>query len=278
MKTDKTLDSIVEKMERQIQAFEQWRDKRCKELLKKVKENSQSCDVHSHILEPDLDRSAELSYERADDQYTLIYKPCPICVQVDEKRREVEYWNKKGVPNKVAGATVKGFLRSSKDDDAQKSKKMKAYKEAIIGWVSEPKPPTFLFLSGKPGTGKSHMAAALFKHRHREGKSVIWIRWSDLVRQHRAGYDNPKLSGVILNKVRAVDFLVVDEAIPCKGGDEYEIWMEIIEKRHDLELPTVITSNNTEESFYEHCLSHGGAEDRFKTDSLILLCDWRSYR
>lgn len=270
------IDSVMAEIERQARAFESWCKENTLTAINKAAENPQRCEVHQVPLILNLERTLESSFKRADEGvFDLEFNQCPTCIKETEQRHENVKWESKGIPRRLVRATVKGFLIKTSDGHEQDRRD---YKKAIQDWVQDPGRPTFLVILGTPGVGKSHMAAALFKHWARSANGCAWVRWSDLVRQHRKGYDDAKLSGKALTLAMETDFVVIDDVIPCKGADEYEIWTEIIDARHDRRRPTIITSNESEESFLENCISHKGAIDRIRADSEILVIKYPSYR
>ncbi|WP_044722174.1 ATP-binding protein [Escherichia coli] len=68
----------------------------------------------------------------------------------------------------------------------------------------------FVF-SGKPGTGKNHLAAAIGNRLMAKGRSVIIVTVSDVMRVLHDGYDNGQSGEKFLQELCGVDLLVLDE-------------------------------------------------------------------
>ncbi|MEB0968293.1 ATP-binding protein [Citrobacter braakii] len=65
--------------------------------------------------------------------------------------------------------------------------------------------------SGKPGTGKNHLAAAIGNHLLRAGKTVIVVTVADVMSALHASYDDRKSGEKFLRELCEVDLLVLDE-------------------------------------------------------------------
>ncbi|MFM2553889.1 ATP-binding protein [Escherichia coli] len=68
----------------------------------------------------------------------------------------------------------------------------------------------FVF-SGRPGTGKNHLAAAIGNRLMEKGRSVIIITVSDVMSVLHDSYDNGKSGEKFLQELCGVDLLVLDE-------------------------------------------------------------------
>ena len=106
-------------------------------------------------------------------------------------------------------------------------------------------PAGWLFLTGRYGTGKTHLAAAIANEAITRGISCIFQPVPDLLDQLRMGYGNTTDSYEDrFERVRSIPLLILDDL----GAQSSTPWAEeklyqIINHRYTNKLPTVITSN-----------------------------------
>jgi DNA replication protein DnaC len=112
----------------------------------------------------------------------------------------------------------------------------RGYAENPMGW---------LVFAGAPGTGKTHLAAAIAHERRAQGDAVIMTTTTELIDYLRAAFGNS--STVKFSKrfqeLRNIPLLVLDNLVI---GDDTSAWVrerlhEILIYRFDQALPTVIT-------------------------------------
>ncbi|QKJ85038.1 DNA replication protein DnaC [Paramixta manurensis] len=138
---------------------------------------------------------------------------------------------------------------------------------------------SFVF-SGKPGTGKNHLAAAIGNHLILRGKSVLIVTVADLMSSMKGTFSGGggTTEESLLNDLSTVDLLVIDE-IGMQSESRYEkvIINQIVDRRSSSKRPTGMLSN----------LNHAGMNallgervmDRMRLgNSLWVTFDWESYR
>lgn len=124
------------------------------------------------------------------------------------------------------------------------------YAESLEGW---------LILGGPCGTGKTHLAAAIATYVLGKGeKTVTFAVVPDLLDHLRATFDPRR--GIDFddrfNKIRDVYLLVLDDL----GTENTTPWAreklyQIINQRYNLQMPTVITTNQPDTAIDERILS-----------------------
>jgi len=216
-------------------------------------------------------------------------EPCPKCSELraaEYKRQETarleesrrwkikEYRDMCGVPPRFTAKTLDNLQFKT---PAQKNilKGIKNYLQALIKSTS-----ASLILCGKPGTAKTHIGCALVMGVVNACKSAQIVTTANLMRQVKATYsrDSEETEEMVFAEYGGLDLLVIDE-VGVQFGTETEklIFYEIIDRRYNNMLPTVLISNLTAD---ELCTFIGErAFDRFKEDGgAILAFDWESYR
>jgi DNA replication protein DnaC len=107
-------------------------------------------------------------------------------------------------------------------------------------------PRRWLMLNGSPGTGKTHLAAAIANERRAAGGTAYFITAPDLLDYLRSAYapDSKVSYDKVFEAVRAAPLLVLDDL----GAHSSTPWAEeklfqILNYRYNAALPTVITTN-----------------------------------
>lgn len=86
--------------------------------------------------------------------------------------------------------------------------------------------------SGKPGTGKNHLAAAIGNHLLRAGKTVIVVTVADVMSALHASYDDRKSGEKFLWELCEVDLLVLDEiGVQRETKNEQVVLHQIVDRR-----------------------------------------------
>lgn len=89
----------------------------------------------------------------------------------------------------------------------------------------------FVF-SGKPGTGKNHLAAAIGNRLMNAGRSVIVITVADVMSALHAGYDDGNSGEKFLKELCGVDLLILDEVgVQRETRNEQVILHQIVDRR-----------------------------------------------
>ncbi|HCQ8906479.1 TPA: ATP-binding protein [Escherichia coli] len=89
----------------------------------------------------------------------------------------------------------------------------------------------FVF-SGKPGTGKNHLAAAMGNRLMSKGRSVIIVTVSDVMSVLHESYDNGKSGEKFLQELCGVDLLVLDEiGMQRDTKNEQVVLNQIVDRR-----------------------------------------------
>ncbi|MDF8767123.1 ATP-binding protein [Escherichia coli] len=89
----------------------------------------------------------------------------------------------------------------------------------------------FVF-SGKPGTGKNHLAAAIGNRLLKDGQTVIVVTVADVMSALHASYDDGQSGEKFLRELCEVDLLVLDEiGIQRETKNEQVVLHQIVDRR-----------------------------------------------
>lgn len=160
-----------------------------------------------------------------------------------------------------------------------------------------PPPTTSLWLLGVPGTGKSHLGAAMVNHiitgsavsaRMHSGQDIIrmlratWNRdksapmpgWEDENGYHEA---RSRTEDELIHDIAHCKLLVLDEIGVGHGSNAEHVQLfEVLDLRYKLEKPTVLLSNLAPTAL--KAALGDRVYDRLREGATVKACDWKSYR
>lgn len=214
---------------------------------------------------------------------------CPECEKNDARNREEEArqsglqsrqaWFEKaigraGIEARFQGKGFADFQAGTKDQ-AKALAVARRYLETLADRLAG---GDSLVFCGGPGTGKSHLTAAIIVGAIRAGRTAAYLSVYDLILAARATYAN---SGVTLQKVLdaliEVDLLAIDE-VGAKVGNE-DIWLlsALIDGRYRRQRPTIIVTNLTPEQL-EGYLGVRIMDRLREGKGVVLAFTWESHR
>lgn len=139
---------------------------------------------------------------------------------------------------------------------------------------------TGVVLFGTSGTGKDHLAAAIGRAAILAGYSVTWANGVDFFADLRDAMKHDQPEGNVIASLANPALLILSDPLPPKGTTtEYQgaSLFRVIDKRYNNCRPTIVTINCANRNEAEERL---GPQiiDRLSHDSLVIHCDWPSYR
>ncbi|GEC88616.1 MULTISPECIES: ATP-binding protein [Brevibacillus] len=169
-------------------------------------------------------------------------KECKCLIQENEQRRLDKLFKIARIPAKYLDKRLENYEAAPGSEQHTAWRMAKRYVERFQELRSEEKNGLFMF--GNPGTGKSHLSYAILQEMMRQGVAGICATVPDLMESLRPGGDESQDTKKMLEALKTMDLLILDDLGACKSTP----WVTervyiILNARASNNLPTIITSN-----------------------------------
>lgn len=119
-------------------------------------------------------------------------------------------------------------------------------KELAMKYSSEPN-RMWLFVSGQPGSGKTHICTAVCNHLIQNGNQVSYKIWGDLFRELDANVYHYEVRQRIIEDIRNAEILYIDDFL--KNYKAYSkmaaIAFDVINERYNVRKPLILSTEYT---------------------------------
>ena len=219
---------------------------------------------------------------------TPIFEGCPKCAEEDEERRreertrvaesleaaererKIQALENMGIRKRFYATTFDTFIPSSAAE--------KRVLDACRGYAGRKKDVAKtgenLFLVGRPGTGKNHLAVSIIREWSGERKI---LKLAEMVRDIRQAYANHTNEQTDIERYARLDLLALNEVGVQFGTDaERNLLFEVLDLRYENMLPTILVSNLNVAGIKDYV--GGRVIDRLMECAQVVEFTWDSYR
>lgn len=218
-----------------------------------------------------------------------VVSECPKCKEIRElaereksqaeeterKRRHYEkFLNLSNIPGRFKDRTFETF-QVAYENQKRALAVCKRYADNFDESYSKGKS---LILSGKPGTGKSHLAVSVIQAIYPKYQGQ-YLTLMDLIRIVRNTWNrnSEKTEIQVLRELVGIDLLVIDEIGVQYGTDgEQNIIFDVLDGRYREQMPTILLTNQDKEGVSK-CIGER-VFDRMRESASWVSFDWESYR
>lgn len=177
------------------------------------------------------------------------------------------------IPARFERSTFDNFIA----DTDEKRHALTVSRDFAEGFAEHAKRGATLIFSGKPGTGKSHLAGAILSSLL--SNDVRYITCLDMIRAVRDTWrkDSERSESQLLAYFERLDLLVIDEVGMQYGTDgEQTIVFDVLDRRYRELRPVVLLTNQDKDGFRGYVGDR--TYDRLRETCRWVAFDWASYR
>jgi DNA replication protein DnaC len=194
--------------------------------------------------------------------------------QIRDQERIEARLKQAGIPIRFRDRTIANYIA----DTADKKHSLTIARDFLENFDENYKNGTTLIFSGKPGTGKSHLAIAIAQAVMPK-YTALYINALDAIRMIRDTWrkDSDQSETQVLDMLGSIGLLVIDEVGVQYGTDNEQMLMfDIINRRYRDSMPMILLTNLGTEGFKEYMTER--SYDRLRENGKWVAFEWESYR
>ena len=194
------------------------------------------------------------------------------CPQCRAERNASRLMSESNMPARFADATFESYEAT----DAKQARVLSVCRDYADNFATYRKQGRCLVMCGNPGTGKNHLATAIFKTLNAAGFTALRVKASEYLDAYWA--KEFKERDEWLRGMFRVDLLIVDEVEKCsKTENARNAMFRLIDGRYEAMAPTMVITNQSRAELVE-TLGDPAYDRLNEGGSQRLVFDWQSRR
>ena len=194
------------------------------------------------------------------------------CPQCRAERNASRLMSESNMPARFADATFESYEAT----DAKQARVLSVCRDYADNFATYRKQGRCLVMCGNPGTGKNHLATAIFKTLNAAGFTALRVKASEYLDAYWA--KEFKERDEWLRGMFRVDLLIVDEVEKCsKTENARNAMFRLIDGRYEAMAPTMVITNQSRAELVE-TLGDPAYDRLTEGGSQRLVFDWQSRR